>query len=55
MLILDTENTCKWHCNKKSNSYSGCENELQADFEVQLENKITITEHLFVITLTVKS
>ena len=36
MLILDLESTCKCHCNKKSNSYSGCKNEQQADFEVKL-------------------
>ena len=35
MLILDPESTCKWHCNKKSNSHSGCKNEQQADFEVR--------------------
>ena len=45
MLILDPESTCKWYCNIKSNSYSGCKNEQQADFEVQLENIITITRH----------
>ena len=45
LLILDPESTCKWHCNKKSNSHSGCKNELQVDFKVQLENKITITCH----------
>ena len=27
MLILDPESTSKWHCNKKSNSPSGCKNE----------------------------
>ena len=27
----------KWH--------SGCNNEQQADFEVQLENRITVTRH----------
>ena len=43
MLILDPESTCKWHCNKKSNSNSGCKNERQADFEVKLENRITDT------------
>ena len=43
MLILDTESTCKWHCYKKLKSHSGCKNEQQADFEIQLENKITIT------------
>ena len=32
-----------WHCNKKSNSHSGCKNEQLADFEVQLENIIIIT------------
>ena len=26
-------------------SHSGCKNEQQADFEVQLENKITIAGH----------
>ena len=26
MIILDRESTCKWHCNKKSNSHSGCKN-----------------------------
>ena len=31
--------------NKKSNSRSGCKNEHQADFEVQLENRNTITRH----------
>ena len=36
MLILDTESTCKWYCNKKSNSHSGCKNKQQADFEVKL-------------------
>ena len=30
---------------KKSNSHLGCKNEQQADFEVQLENKITIAGH----------
>ena len=45
MLILDQESTCKWHCNIKSNSHSGCKNEQQADFEVKLENKITIAGH----------
>ena len=34
MLILDPESTCKWHCNKKSNSHSGCKNEQQDEFEV---------------------
>ena len=34
MFILYPESTCKWHCNKKSNSPSGCKNERQADFEV---------------------
>ena len=29
MLILDPESTCNWHCNKKSNSPSGCKNEQQ--------------------------
>ena len=24
--------TCKWHCNKKSNSHSGYKNKQQADF-----------------------
>ena len=43
MLILDPESTCKWHCNKKSNSHSGCKNEQQADFEAKLENRITDT------------
>ena len=43
MLILDPESTCKWHCNKKSNSHSGCKNDQQADFEVKLENIITDT------------
>ena len=43
MLILDTESTCEWYCNKKSNSHSGCKNEQQADFEVKLENIITDT------------
>ena len=42
MLILDSESTCKWHCSKL-NSHSGCKNEQQADFEVQLENRINIT------------
>ena len=27
MLILDSESTRKWHCNKKSNNHSGCKNE----------------------------
>ena len=45
MFILDTESTCKCHCNKKLNSHSGCQNEQQADFEVQLENIITKTRH----------
>ena len=44
MIILDPESTCKWHCSKKSNSHSGCKNE-QADFEVQLENIITMNYH----------
>ena len=43
MLILDPESTCKWHCNKKSNSHSECKNQQQADFEVKLENIITDT------------
>ena len=43
MLILDPDSTCKWLCNKKSNSHSGCKNEQQADFEVKLENRITDT------------
>ena len=43
MLILDPESICKWHCYKKSNCHSSCKNEQQADFEVQLENEITIT------------
>ena len=43
MLILDPESTCKWHCNKKSNSHSGFKNEQQADFEDKLENIITET------------
>ena len=30
---------------KNSNSHSGCKNEQQADFEAQLENKITFTRH----------
>ena len=30
---------------QKSNSYSGCKNEQQADFEVQLENIITMNYH----------
>ena len=34
MLILDPESTCKWLCNKKSNSHPGCKNEQQAHFEV---------------------
>ena len=42
-LMLDPESTCKWHCNKKSNSHSGCKNKQQADFEVKLENRITDT------------
>ena len=45
MLILKPESTCKWHCNMKSNSHSGCKNEQQVDFEVQLENRMTITRH----------
>ena len=45
MLILDPESTCNGHCNKKSNSHSGRKNEQQADFEIQLENRITITRH----------
>ena len=32
MLMLDPESTCKWHCNKKSNSHSRCKNEQKADF-----------------------
>ena len=24
ILILDSESTCKWHCNEKSNGLSGC-------------------------------
>ena len=43
MLILDPESTCKWHCNKKSNSHSGCKNEKHADFEDKLENRIPDT------------
>ena len=43
MIILDPEGTCKWHCIKTSNSYSGCKNEQQADFEVKLEYIITDT------------
>ena len=43
MIILDLKSTCKSHCNKKSNSHSGCKNEQQADFEVKLENRITDT------------
>ena len=43
MIILYPESTCKWHCNKNSNSHSGCKNEQQADFEVNLENLITDT------------
>ena len=35
-VILDPESTCKWHCNKKSNSHSGCKKEQQADFEDKL-------------------
>ena len=31
MLILDSDSTCKWHCNKNLNSHSGCKNEQQAD------------------------
>ena len=45
MLILDPESTCKWHCNKNSNSHSWCKNEQQADFEVKLKNKITMNYH----------
>ena len=45
MLILDPESTFKWHYNKKLNSHSGCQNEQQVDFEVQLETKITIAGH----------
>ena len=40
MLILDPESTYK-----KSNSHSACKNEQQADFEVQLQNKINIDGH----------
>ena len=43
MLILDPESTCKWHCNKKSNSHSGCKNEQHADFKIKLENIISDT------------
>ena len=42
MLILDSDSTCRWHCNKKSNSHSGCKNEQQAGFEVQLDNIKTL-------------
>ena len=45
MLIVDPESTCKWHCNKKSNSHSGCKKEQQADLEVQLKNIITLNYH----------
>ena len=45
MLNLDPESTCKGNCNKESNSHSGCKNEQQADFEVQLENRISITRN----------
>ena len=41
LLTLHPESTCKWHCNIKSNSHSGCKNEQRADFEVKLENIIT--------------
>ena len=44
MLILDPESNCKWQCNKKSNSHSGCKNEQQGDFEVKLESRITDTK-----------
>ena len=30
---------------KVSNSHAGCKTEQQADFEVKLENKITIAGH----------
>ena len=39
------ESTFKWHYTKKLNSHSRCKNEQQADFEVQLENIITITRY----------
>ena len=29
MLILNSQSTCKSHCNNKSNSHSGCKNEQQ--------------------------
>ena len=45
MLILDPENTSKWYCNKNPNGHVGCKNEQLADFEIQLENIITITRH----------
>ena len=45
MLIVDPESTCKWHCNKNSNSHSGCKKEQQADLEVQLKNIITLNYH----------
>ena len=32
-----------WGFGAESNSYSGCKNEQQADFEVELENRITDT------------
>ena len=51
MLIIDSESTCKWHCNKKSNSHSGRKSEQQADFEVHLENTTPITRDKLVITV----
>ena len=49
MLILDPGSTCTWQCHKKLTSHSGCKNEQQADFEVQLKNRITFTRHYFII------